>query len=81
MSFKRSFMEFLCAQSLILYLLHIMSWVALVLNTIALSVAGPAGRTIALLNYIGLAGFIGGTGFVIWKCRQASPAPSPVDDA
>lgn len=74
------FMEYLCAQVLILYVLHGLSWAAAVLNTIALVTAGPAGRTIALLNYIGLAAFIVTTGYIIRRCNRADPAPSPIDD-
>jgi hypothetical protein len=80
MGFREDFMQYLCGQTVILYTLHIMSWVGVILNTMSLFVVGPGGRAVVLLNYIGLAAFIGGTGFVIWRCWKISPAPSPVDN-
>jgi len=68
------FLEYLCSQYMILLILHAAGWFGVVLNAGSWFFAGPGGKTLVLLNFVGLLILLGWTGVVIWKCRQIEPA-------
>jgi hypothetical protein len=76
---RMDFFEYLCAQRILLILLHGGGWVGIVLNSISLVFTSPGGTVVVIMNYVGLFVLIGWTGFVLWKCHQINPASSPIE--
>jgi len=69
----------LCSQRPLLIMLHAGGWVGVVLNSVTLLYTGPAGRTLALVNYFGLMLLIAWTGYVLWRCNRIQVSTSPVE--
>ena len=76
MSTEPGFLDYLCAQRVMLPALHIMLWVTLLFNTGAYFVVeGDAGTEVIIaFNFVGIIVLLLASGLVLLKCRQIRTA-------
>ena len=72
MSTEPGFLDYLCAQRVMLPALHIMLWVTLLFNTGAYFVVegDPGTEVIIAFNFVGIIVLLFASGLVLLKCRQ-----------